>query len=80
MIYRPCESCTTRLAAYGSAPAGIIGRNALMFRQLFEKTSSTFTYLLADQVTKEAVLIDPVLETVDRYVGWLIQYLFLCGF
>jgi sulfur dioxygenase len=51
-----------------------------MFRQLFEKTSSTFTYVLADQVTKEAVLIDPVLETVDRYVGWLIQYLFLCGF
>jgi hypothetical protein len=52
-----------------------------MFRQLFEKTSSTFTYLLADQVTKEAVLIDPVLETVDRYVGasyTLLSVLYSC--
>lgn len=38
----------------------------LIFRQLFEKESSTYTYLLADPDTKEAVLIDPVLETVDR--------------
>ena len=38
----------------------------LIFRQLFEKESSTFTYLLADPVTKEALLIDPVIETVDR--------------
>jgi sulfur dioxygenase len=33
---------------------------------LFEKESSTYTYLLADSKTKEAVIIDPVLETVDR--------------
>lgn len=38
----------------------------LLFRQLFELESSTYTYLLADQETKEAVLIDPVLETIDR--------------
>lgn len=38
----------------------------LLFRQLFESVSSTYTYLLADTETKEAVLIDPVLETVDR--------------
>lgn len=37
-----------------------------LFRQLFESESSTYTYLLADTETKEAVLIDPVLETVDR--------------
>ena len=37
-----------------------------VFRQLFEKESSTFTYLLADKKSKEAILIDPVLETVDR--------------
>ena len=37
-----------------------------IFRQLFEKESSTFTYLLADPVTKECLLIDPVIETVDR--------------
>ncbi|KAM4579951.1 persulfide dioxygenase ETHE1, mitochondrial [Odontesthes bonariensis] len=38
----------------------------LVFRQLFEKESSTYTYLLADTDTKEAVIIDPVLETLDR--------------
>lgn len=42
------------------------GHNPLIFKQLFEAESSTYTYLLADDVTKEAVLIDPVLETVDR--------------
>lgn len=41
-------------------------KNPLIFRQYFETTSSTYTYLLADAVTKEAVLIDPVLETVER--------------
>ena len=34
--------------------------------QLFESVSSTYTYLLADTESREAVLIDPVLETVDR--------------
>ncbi|XP_002740125.1 persulfide dioxygenase ETHE1, mitochondrial-like [Saccoglossus kowalevskii] len=38
----------------------------LIFRQLFERNSSTYTYMLADDESKEAVLIDPVLETVDR--------------
>ncbi|XP_035528360.1 persulfide dioxygenase ETHE1, mitochondrial [Morone saxatilis] len=38
----------------------------LLFRQLFESESSTYTYLLADTETKEAILIDPVLETIDR--------------
>jgi sulfur dioxygenase len=34
----------------------------LIFRQLFDADSSTYTYLLADPDTKEAVLIDPVFE------------------
>ena len=38
----------------------------MIFRQLFEPTSSAFTYLIACQDTREAILIDPVLETVDR--------------
>ncbi|XP_070691580.1 persulfide dioxygenase ETHE1, mitochondrial [Pempheris klunzingeri] len=38
----------------------------LFFRQLFESESSTYTYLLADTETKEAILVDPVLETIDR--------------
>ena len=38
----------------------------LIFRQLFEKVSSTYTYILGDARTKEAAIIDPVLETVER--------------
>lgn len=38
----------------------------LLFRQLFEKESSTYTYLLADQASKECILIDPVVETAER--------------
>lgn len=34
----------------------------LIFRQLFDQTSSTYTYLLADPESREAVLIDPVFE------------------
>lgn len=38
----------------------------LLFQQLFEHESSTYTYLLGDEISKEAVLIDSVVETVDR--------------
>ena len=41
-------------------------RTDIIFNQLFESESSTYTYLIADKKTKEAVLIDPVLETVER--------------
>lgn len=37
-----------------------------LFRQLFDPESSTYAYLLADARTRRAVLIDPVLEQVDR--------------
>ena len=37
----------------------------MLFRQLFEPQSSTYTYLIACGETREAVLIDPVLESVD---------------
>jgi len=38
----------------------------LIFRQLFDQTSSTYTYLLADPRSREAVLIDPVFEQARR--------------
>jgi len=38
----------------------------LIFRQLFDPTSSTYTYLLGDARTREAVLIDPVFEQSRR--------------
>ena len=41
----------------------------MLFRQLFDQTSSTYTYLLAD--AGEAVLIDPVREHLTRDLGLL---------
>src|SRR5258708_11230574 len=38
----------------------------LVFRQLFDPTSSTYTYGLGDSASGEAVLIDPVFEQVRR--------------
>ncbi len=38
----------------------------VVFRQLFERESSTYTYLLGCAETRECLLIDPVLETVER--------------
>ena len=40
----------------------------MIFRQLFDSVSGTYTYLLASRHGGEAVIIDPVLEKVDRYV------------
>ncbi|KFF41590.1 MAG: Zn-dependent hydrolase, glyoxylase [Candidatus Atelocyanobacterium thalassa isolate SIO64986] len=38
----------------------------MLFRQLFDKESSTYTYLVADPHTREAILVDPVFENVAR--------------
>ena len=38
----------------------------LIFRQLFDQASSTYTYLLADRASGQAVLIDPVFEQARR--------------
>ena len=38
----------------------------MIFEQLFDPETSTYTYLLADEHSKDAILIDPVLEQVER--------------
>ncbi len=38
----------------------------MLFRQLFDADSSTYTYLIADRTLKQALLVDPVLEQVER--------------
>ena len=38
----------------------------MIFRQLFDQVSSTYSYLLADERTREAVLVDPVFEQHAR--------------
>src|SRR6476661_11082289 len=40
----------------------------MIFRQLFDQVSSTYSYLLASRAGGEALIIDPVLEKVDRYL------------
>jgi len=40
----------------------------MLFRQLFDQTSGTYSYLLASRRGGEALIIDPVLEKVDRYL------------
>jgi len=47
-------------------PQSITQSPDFFFRQLFDNETSTYTYLLADTTTKEAVLIDPVLELAER--------------
>ena len=38
----------------------------MLFRQLFDPESNTYTYLIADRDNQEAILVDPVLEQVER--------------
>src|SRR5579872_5016073 len=44
------------------------GERPMIFRQLFDSTSGTYTYLLASRRGGEALIIDPVIEKVDRYL------------
>jgi glyoxylase-like metal-dependent hydrolase (beta-lactamase superfamily II)/rhodanese-related sulfurtransferase len=45
----------------------------MIFRQIFDSNSCTYTYLLASRRGGEAVIVDPVLEKVDRYVQLLAE-------
>src|SRR5262245_12527690 len=52
-------------------PTSVFSRrkfSAKMFRQLFDQTSGTYSYLLASRAGGEALIIDPLLEKVDRYL------------
>ncbi|KAH6780765.1 glyoxalase II 3 [Perilla frutescens var. hirtella] len=63
----------TFTAKFGSrmGSASYTTSSKLLFRQLFEKESSTYTYLLADasHPDKPALLVDPVDKTVDRDIS-----------
>jgi glyoxylase-like metal-dependent hydrolase (beta-lactamase superfamily II)/rhodanese-related sulfurtransferase len=43
----------------------------MLFRQMFDSVSGTYSYLLASRPGGEALIIDPVLEKVDRYIQLL---------
>ena len=46
----------------------------MLFKQLFDKESCTYTYLIADLSNKEAVFIDPVDTQLDVYLNLLKDY------
>jgi len=43
----------------------------MLFKQLFDQETWTYTYLIADPVSKEAVLIDPVNTHIEVYIDML---------
>ena len=45
----------------------------MIFKQVFDEKSSTYTYLIASSKGREALIIDPVLENVDEYIKLLKQ-------
>jgi sulfur dioxygenase len=45
-----------------------------MFKQMFDSASSTFTYLLVDEASREAVLIDPVASHIEDYIALINQH------
>lgn len=53
-------------AASSAITAGHAAANSLLWRQLFDAQSSTYTYLVADSTSGEAALIDPVREQLER--------------
>ena len=43
----------------------------MIFKQLFDNKSSTYTYLIASDKGREALIIDPVLDNIDTYINLL---------
>ena len=67
---RLAQAPAVRTASFDSsrvrAPTRKYKAMALSFTQLQDPESSTFTYILADDTSKEAIIIDPVLEQASR--------------
>ena len=45
----------------------------MIFKQLFEPISSTFTYVIGDEKTKEVLVIDSLLENTDELLAFVEQ-------
>ena len=43
----------------------------MIFKQVFDQKSSTYTYLIASAKGREAVIIDPVIDNVEKYISLL---------
>lgn len=71
--YPSCKSCLEKKCKqaqkikFTRKMSALAGRdNDYIFRQLLEYTTFTYTYILADPESKEAIIIDPVIEMVNR--------------
>ena len=45
----------------------------MIFKQFFDNSSSTYTYLISSGKGREALIIDPVIENVDKYINILTE-------
>src|SRR5215470_6821922 len=72
---RPCgaHGSSRHSPLGGRRPSPIIqplaAEDNMLFRQLFDQTSGTYSYLMASRRGGEALIIDPVIEKVDRYLA-----------
>src|SRR5712691_5307774 len=57
-----------RALSYRWRPARNNAGAAMIFRQLYDGVSGTYTYLIASRRGGEALIVDPVIEKVDRYL------------
>ena len=46
----------------------------MIFKQLFDLNSSTYTYIIASAKGRESLIIDPVLENVEIYIKYLKEF------
>ena len=46
----------------------------MIFKQVFDQKSSTYTYIIASAEGREALIIDPVLENVEDYIKIPVSY------
>ena len=47
----------------------------MIFKQVFDTKTSTYTYVIASAKGREAVIIDPVIENVNEYIKLLKDYM-----
>ena len=43
----------------------------MIFKQFFDKSTSTFTYLVGSRLNRDTLIIDPVLENVREYINFI---------
>ena len=51
----------------------------MIFKQLFDSVSSTYTYVISSGIGREALIIDPVFEKTDDYINILTELMLQGG-